>query len=115
MGKTLAGLSDRIARREVGILANNTRAMFFGGDRGSPLVYSVSLHGHRIADIGEGGVSLFSAGWRTPTTKDRLNRILDAVGAPCGVYQRNHEWFLWNRVTDSDQPFVEGMSVPCGV
>lgn len=45
--------------------------------------------------------TLRSGGWRTSTTKDRINKY-----SPVKVYQRNHEWFL-----EDDTPFEDGMVV----
>ena len=33
----------------------------------------VRLHGNKIAEIGEGFITLFDGGWQTTTTKSRLN------------------------------------------
>lgn len=49
------------------------------------------LHGNLIAMTVPGGVVVGDAGWRTVTTKDRLNAVL-----PHGwrIYQRRFDWFL---------------------
>tara|TARA_Y100001973_G_C5209218_1_gene344282 strand:+ start:23058 stop:23576 length:519 start_codon:yes stop_codon:yes gene_type:complete len=54
--------------------------------------YVIKLHGHSIVEFRPNGeVMLDSCGWRTRTTKDRMNRAL-----PDGqrVYQSQHEWFI---------------------
>lgn len=58
-------------------------------------VAKVTLHGNKIAEIGENFVTLFDGGWQTATTKSRLNAILAENG--CGderVFQKDHQWFI---------------------
>lgn len=45
---------------------------------------------------------LDSGGWRTPTTKDRMNRF-----SPARVYQKNHQWYIWPGPT----PFFDGIQI----
>lgn len=54
----------------------------------------VFLHGNHIATIGEDFIQLFDGGWRTATTKSRLNALLFAHGADDHVFQKNGEWFV---------------------
>ena len=54
----------------------------------------VFLHGNHIATIGEGFIQLFDGGWRTATTKSRLNSLLFAHGADDHVFQKKGEWFV---------------------
>ena len=57
----------------------------------------VYLHGNHIATVKDNGdVSISNAGWRTVTTKSRLNAIINEFldGTKNGVYQKNHEWFV---------------------
>jgi len=57
-----------------------------------------------IADW-DGYVELHSGGWKTVTTKRRMNEYLEHWR----VWQKNHEWFVSrDNVT---LPFVEGMKV----
>jgi len=58
-------------------------------------VSSVYLHGHKIAEVGEGFIHLDHCGWKTNTTKSRLNAILRENGAGNeSVYQKNYQWFI---------------------
>ena len=75
-------------------------------------VADVYLHGNLIARIGETWIELFDGGWRTATTKSRLNVILKEHGNGDYVFQKKGEWF----VTFSDYrnnsvtvPFFSGM------
>lgn len=71
-------------------------------------VTDVFLHGNLIARIGETWIELFDGGWRTATTKSRLNAILAAHGCPgeC-VFQKKGEWFV--TVNGCKVPFFSGM------
>jgi hypothetical protein len=66
-------------------------------------VYKLKLHGNTIATIDELGVlSVSNAGWRSNTTKERLNGIPGVR-----VHQKNWNWFLngvewdgsWKRIS----------------
>jgi len=60
------------------------------------------LHGNCIAEINRGklphreltSVKIDLCGWHTPTTRERINGILDALGYDFGIAQRNHEQVL---------------------
>ena len=54
---------------------------------------NVLLHGNHIAAITEQRLILSHAGWRTPTTKSRLNAILNGLGVDDRIYQSKGIWF----------------------
>ncbi len=63
------------------------------------------LHGHRIAFRnpavdGLSTVHINLCGWPTPTTRERLNGLLDALGADVGLYQSKHCQYIG----DDDMP-----------
>lgn len=60
-------------------------------------------------------VRLNSGGWRTATTKQRLNEILRAFAPDYGVFQKDHEWRVWYRPTDEDWEFADGDTWPVAV
>ena len=68
----------------------------------------VYLHGNLIARIGETWIELFDGGWRTSTTKSRLNAILSEHGCP-GEYvvQKYFQWFV--NYEGGPIPFFSGM------
>ena len=70
---------------------------------------TVSLHGHNIAtyDHATAAVKISSCGYETPTTKSRLNAILQEVKPGCGVFQKQFEWFVSFR--DDVKEFWDGM------
>jgi hypothetical protein len=53
-----------------------------------------------------GAVVLNSDGWRTLTTKERMNRVSGVM-----VYQRRREWFVFIRRTNALLPFTDGVLV----
>jgi len=54
------------------------------------------LHNTRIVRIdAEGNVRLNSGGWRTVTTKRRMNEALEALGLDVSVYQEAFVWYTW--------------------
>lgn len=66
---------------------------------------AIELHGTKIVRFFPNGlVQLNSGGWRTHTTKKRINKY-----SPVGIYQKKYEWFL-----SDDTPFEDGMLVVGG-
>lgn len=59
-----------------------------------PLV--VELHGNRIAEYwpATGALNIYDAGWRTDTTKSRLNALLGAFAPGWCITQCNGKWML---------------------
>ncbi len=70
---------------------------------------NVFLHGNRIATFDHElkAIKLSSCGWQTPTTKSRLNAILQEVKPGCGIFQKQFEWFVSFREDVKD--FWDGM------
>lgn len=80
--------------------------------------FVVQLHGNEIARLTGSFLRLSSCGWRTATTKSRLNAVLQAVGFPGSVYQHKHVWNLWRqpaslagRSVSPSMPFDDGMEI----
>jgi hypothetical protein len=65
----------------------------------------VEQWGNVVARKVEGGVQITDAGWRSSTTKQLLNSILDMMGANWRIYQEKFEWNLWNYVTREKRPW----------
>ena len=55
----------------------------------------------------DGSVTLNSGGYRTFTTKDRINLVLAPLGF--ALFQERHAWFVLNRADGSRQTFTDGM------
>jgi len=72
----------------------------------------VYLYGKRIAEIGADFIKLFDGGYRSATTKSRLNAILSVHGCNFdSVFQKNFEWFFHDSLRSVDVPFENGMVV----
>ena len=69
-------------------------------------VSKVYLHNNLIATITGFGVTLYDGGYRSSTTKSRLNAILFAFNGGWSVFQNNFEWFV--RDYTISQPFHSG-------
>lgn len=41
-----------------------------------------------------GGIKITTAGFKTATTKERLNGILYYCNTSCSVYQKDHMWYI---------------------
>jgi hypothetical protein len=71
---------------------------------------AVLLHKHVIARLyADGSLFLYTRGYRTAITKNRLNKVLPRPWKLCQV---EFEWQLWNWETDRKVDFVDGMGVP---
>ena len=70
---------------------------------------TVKLHGNSIAtyDHALKAVKISSCGWDTPTTKSRLNAILQEVKYGCSVFQKQFAWFV--SYGDDVKDFFDGM------
>ena len=63
---------------------------------------SIALHGTVVVRFFPNGmVRLHSGGWRTSTTKNRINQY-----SPVGVYQKKGEWFLRDGTPFEDKMLV---------
>lgn len=89
-------------------IANNTR-LYVGLD-GS---FEIKLHGHPIITIHPNYITLDSCGYRTRTTKDRMNAFTDV-----GIYviQRNYNWYVTvpsfeDTVWGEEVPFYDGIKL----
>ena len=82
---------------------DNTEVLY-SPERGASYVH---LHGNHIATIGEGFIELYTCGYKTNTTKSRLNAILREHGNGDSVFQKNYQWFV--SVNGEIVPFSEGM------
>ena len=68
----------------------------------------VFLHGNHIATIGDTWMELFDGGWKSNTTKSRLNALLSAFGIDGEkVFQKDFQWFVMQ--DGGAIPFFSGM------
>ena len=91
--KMVRGKTNRKERK----IGNNTYAHIEYDDS-----VSICLHGTVVVRFFPNGlVRLHSGGWRTHTTKDRINKY-----SPVRVYQKNFEWFLQDGTPFEDKMLV---------
>ena len=66
------------------------------------LLYGLYLHGNQIAtnDTVTGNLYLYDCGWKSVTTKERLNAILKVFNVDANIYQKNYCWYLSYKGTD---------------
>lgn len=57
--------------------------------------FIITLHGSRIALITQDKIILDSCGYRTMTTKDRLNKILSDNKVGYTIHQKDYKWWLY--------------------
>ena len=72
----------------------------------------VYLHGNHIATVTDKDLTLYSGGgWFTPTTKSRLNALIQEFGFKgSNIFQKNFNWYV--RAFNTVTPFVDGISIP---
>ena len=103
--KTYAQAVEALAGRASVKLGNNTWLENFPDG-----IKAVRLHDTYIVQFWpDGRVTLYSGGYRTVTTKDRMNQFISGH-----VSQKNCKWFYTSRLLGEDYetvPFVEGMDV----
>jgi hypothetical protein len=80
---------------------DNTEVINEGG------VSIVKLYGKKIAEVGDTWLRIYDGGYRSNTTKSRLNAILRVHGNGEGVYQEKYEWFFSD--VNGDRPFESGL------
>ena len=76
---------------------------------GNAFVY---LHGNHIATVFNDSMQIFDGGWRSNTTKSRLNALCYEFAYGCGVFQKNFEWFISTACGTVD--FDSGYFLPLG-
>ena len=95
---------NQAIQNEIDWQKDNTKVVY---EEGVSLVY---LYNNLIAMVGDTWLELFDAGYKTATTKSRLNAILeghgrgkDKDGKHERIYQKDYQWFL--STTDGDVEF----------
>ena len=81
-------------------IGNNTRLYYVppSQPRGVDDYYTIRLHNNVIMEIYREGRYLFDAGWRTVTTKERLNKFMLGM-----ITQKNWEWYMGNTKGKSEK------------
>lgn len=75
---------------------------------------TVAYHQTIVVERVNGIITLDSGGWRTATTKTRMNQASNQYGLGFHVWQRDHKWYV-TTATDPhsgiDTPFYDGMQI----
>ena len=56
-------------------------------------------------------VTLNTGGWRTATTKLRMNQALNQFGIPLSVYQKDGQWYVLNQKTGDAAVYANNVFV----
>ena len=80
---------------------------YFKQDNTIVLNGTMRLYKTMIATWGDGLLTLNSGGYRTVTTKERLNGVLSRMGYQ--IRQRKGEWSVYNSQTEESILFYDGM------
>ncbi len=89
MARKIETLMNAAIQKGKDFSRDNTRVLHTDG------VAEVYLHGNKIAEVGDTSLRLFDGGWRSNTTKSRLNAILKANGNGMeGIYQKDWQWYI---------------------
>ena len=68
-------------------------------------------HNTDIVKVEAGTVTLNSGGWRTVTTKRRMNQCFEEWGIPLRIFQSNFEWYIQQEGAARSHPFLENMTI----
>ena len=95
------GLFTKTGKKTSKVIANNTLEIDLSGND-----YAIRLHDTDILTYKKGKYILDSGGWRTVTTKERMNRFL-----PSGynVFQKDFDWFV--NTPKGIVPFIDKMKL----
>lgn len=75
-------------------------------------VSEVYLYGKLIATVDDTTIVMYDGGYRSNTTKSRLNAILSRFGHNFdGIFQKRFEWFFHDSARSVDVPFFSGLVV----
>lgn len=69
---------------------DNTQAL------NNDLILNILFYKSVIGKLSQGKIILNSDGYKTFTTKDRLNKILDDNKTGYRIYQENYKWYIYN-------------------
>ena len=72
----------------------------------------VRYHSTDVVSFKNGEVILNSGGWRTNTTKTRMNQANNQFGLGYRVFQKNHDWFVEDRESGEVANFEDLMRLP---
>lgn len=101
-------LSRRFKTRRRGVRAERvgyeTFASVEGWDQSDKPIFTIRFHGNTVARIGELFLLVTDHGWPTPTTRLRVNAVLDDNSTRHFVAQRKGEQILFERYEGEQLP-----------
>lgn len=81
--------------------------------RGRPGLFAIRYCMTDIVVFDANTVTLDSGGWRTVTTKRKMQQASNQFGLGYGIWQEDHCWYV-SRYQGDKVPFVDGMTFPRG-
>lgn len=100
----LQGIEDKVQSSR--IIGNNTLGIFYKDG-----TEAIRFHNTDILFVKDGVVTLNSGGWKTVTTKDRINQFLRHFDVPFYIQQRNHQWFIAQGIFYDGMQFKNGQQI----
>jgi hypothetical protein len=85
------------------VCGNNTAVVARNGNT------SIILHGTPVVEFDCECIILRTGGWRTVTTKSRMNQASNQYNLGYQVFQRHHDWFV--SFKDKEVPFGDNEEV----
>lgn len=82
------------------------KTMIFNKDNGKQVFY----HKTCIVEYDFDKIKLHSGGWKSVTTKRKMNQASNQFGLGFGVYQKSGDWFV-NMPTGETVPFYDGITI----
>ena len=100
----LQGIEDKVQSSRV--FGNNTLRIIYKDG-----MEAIRFHNIDILSVKDGVVTLNSGGWKTNTTKDRINQYLNHFDVPFYIQQRNHQWFIAQGIFYDGMQFKNGQQI----
>lgn len=105
--RDIVGIMKDLHNRKVSGTCRRTKRDRIESENGKVSLY---LWGTKIAQYDGENISLFSGGYRTHTTKSRINGVLRGFGCNWRIYQRNHVWLASHPSGLQEVAFVDGLT-----
>lgn len=101
-------ITTAVRSKQNGVFGNTAVSFNSTSTRGM-----VNLHGNIVAEIdfSRKKVKIFNRGWKSKTTKSRLNCTLEGLRCKYRLAQRKGKWYLLNQDLSVFKEFSEGMVV----